>query len=157
MKKLMIIGLLGFVAPQAEAFSFDLTGTWIGTQVCDDLVDGVPENFVLTDNLLEISQDGQNIRMKNFGLLYEGVAQKIAGGPTKGEAVVSVCGGNFEAQEIVRIKRIRTGGPGAGSWDAESIFQSDAVPGSIGEQDFSTCKWAYERISTDDPNVPACN
>jgi len=150
-----IMGLLCFVVPQAYA-AFDMTGTWKGTQVCNDLTEGVAENYLLQDDIVEISQQGMDIRMTGLGLLYEGVGQRTAG-PIKGEAVVSVCGGEFEAQEIVRIQRIQTGGAGQGSWDAISIFESKEYPGIEGDENFSSCKWVYERISTDDPNVPGCN
>jgi hypothetical protein len=151
----VVIGLVGLVFQQAVAF--DLTGTWRGTQVCDELIGGKFENFVVIKDKLQISQSGDKIRMSNLGLLYRGVIQKNEECKETGEAILTVCGGDFEAQEMVRILRIRAKkNETAGSWDAISIFQTTEYPGSEGVQDFATCKWAYERTDTCDPEVPTC-
>lgn len=151
----VVIGLVGLVFQQAVAF--DLTGIWRGTQVCDELIGGKFGNFVVTEDELQISQCGDEIRMSNLGLLYRGVIQENEECKETGEAILTVCGGDFEAQEMVRIMRIRAKkNETAGSWDAISIFQSSEYPGSEGVQDFATCKWAYERTDTCDPEVPTC-
>ena len=151
----VVIGLVGLVFQQA--FAFDLTGTWIGTQVCDDFVGGKFENFVVTEDEVQISQCGDEIRMSTLGLLYTGVIQENEECKDTGEALLTVCGGDFEAQEMVRILRIRAKkNETAGSWDAISIFQSTEYPGNEGVQDFATCKWAYERTDASDPEVPTC-
>ena len=143
------LAMIALVAGAAQAQPVpDLTGTWIGTQVCDDLVDGERESFVLTDNIAEISQSGDRIRIANFDLFYEGVVQGT--GSKSGDAMVVTCDGQT-ADEIVRIENARVGPGGAGGWEAISIFFSED-----GATTFSDCKWAYERISDDDPNVPAC-
>lgn len=156
----VVIGLVGLVFQQAVAF--DLTGTWIGTQICDEIVGGKFENFVVTEDEVQISQCGDEIRMttsglSTFGLLYSGVIQENEECKDTGEAILTVCGGDFEAQEMVRIMRIRAKkNETAGSWDAISIFQSSEYPGYEGVQDFATCKWAFERTDASDPEVPTC-
>ena len=64
-----------------------------------------------------------------------------------------VCdGGEFEAQEMVRIRRIRTDkGSGEVAWDAESIFLSKE-----GGKNYSTCKWEYTRVSDEEPDFDPC-
>ena len=37
-----------------------------------------------------------------------------------------------------------------------SIFFTDDFPLFDGVLDFETCKWAYERVSTERPDVPEC-
>ena len=147
------IAILTLTFATAWAANPDVTGTYIGTQLCDDLVDGERQNFLLTDNVLYLKQDGDILYMNNFDLLYSGTLQAAEG--QSAEALVSVCGGDFEAQEIVRIRRIRVknGSKGGAAWDADSIFytKNDVVFGRT----FSTCKWEYERTSTDVPDF-AC-
>ena len=156
----VVIGLVGLVFQQAVAF--DLTGTWIGTQICDEIVGGKFENFVVTEDEVQISQCGDEIRMttsglSTFGLLYSGVIQENEECKDTGEAILTVCGGDYEGQEMVRIMRIRAKkNETAGSWDAISIFQSSEYPGYEGVQDFATCKWAFERTDASDPEVPTC-
>src|SRR4029450_6048266 len=62
----------------------DLTGTWEGTQVCDDLIGGEFVNFGDNEHRLLIVQDGDSFRLlytaKPEGeiaddLVYEGVVQ----------------------------------------------------------------------------------
>ena len=151
-RKVLWLALIALVAGAAQAAPVpDLTGTWIGTQVCDDLSDGERVSFVLTDNIAEISQDGDRIRMAKFGFLYEGIVQGT--GPKAGEAAIASCGGEFEVTEVVRIENVRVGPGSDGAWEAISVFfTEDEAFGTI----FSDCKYAYERISDEDPNVPAC-
>jgi hypothetical protein len=57
---------------------------------------------------------------------------------------------------MLRLRRVLTNAVGLGSFDAESLYESSAVPGLEGTEIIGTCKWAYQRVSTDDPRVPAC-
>ena len=41
-------------------------------------------------------------------------------------------------------------------FDADFIFFTDDFPSFRGTPDFDTCKWAYERVSTERPDVPEC-
>jgi len=135
-----------------QAGALNMTGTWEGFTACDELKGGefTHDSF---PELLEISQDGDTVRMSGFGILYEGKVQEITGSSIQGEAVLGACGG-IEETETVRIQRIVTQGD-EGSFDATSVYESDEF--FPGLRTFGTCKWHYNRVSTDDPNVPACD
>ncbi len=154
MKKVTVLflalALTGFAAAQAKKLP-DLTGTYQGTQICDDLVDGERQNFLLVSDTLLIKQDGDVVHMDNFGLLYSGNIQGAEG--KSAEAMMTVCdGGEFEAKEIVRIRHIRTKkSTGEGAWDAHSIFESKE-----GGKNYSSCKWEYVRVSDEEPDFDPC-
>jgi hypothetical protein len=141
----------------------DLSGTWEGTQVCDDLIGGEFANFVDNEHRLLIVQDGDSFRLlytaKPEGeiaddLVYEGVVQNVEGSD-QFEALAGICGGDYKAEEIVRLRRIEASETAA-RFDADSIFFTDDFPSFRGTLDFETCKWAYERVSTERPDVPKC-
>jgi hypothetical protein len=136
----------------------DLTGTWEGVQVCDDLIEGEFANFV-ADDRVEITQDGSRLRLRRVAnesrLIYEGSLARIVGAAHV-EALVSICDGTYVAQEMVRLRRVLTKEDGSGTFDAESLYESTDAPGFEEIEIFGTCKWAYERVSIEDPNVPAC-
>jgi hypothetical protein len=154
---------LGHGALAQDGSEVDLTGTWEGTQVCDVLLGGEFTDFVIIDNPLLVVQDGDRFRFLYVGeseeevaddLVYEGVIQRVEGSDHS-EAMAGICGGDFEAEEIVRLRRIETS-EDEGRFDAESIFFTDDFPPVEGVLTFSTCKWAYERVSTEPPDVPEC-
>jgi hypothetical protein len=53
----------GSGAPAQDGSEVDLTGTWEGTQVCDDLIGGEFANFVDNEHRLLIVQDGDSFRL----------------------------------------------------------------------------------------------
>lgn len=144
----------------AQQASADLTGSWEGLQVCDDNRGSDQVNYV-ADDRVEISQAGESLHLRRVtrdgasALLYEGHVMAI-GGTERVEALLTVCDGTYAAQEIVRLRRVVASAGGSGTFDAESLYQSTDAPGLAGVEIFGTCKWAYERVSTDDPGVPAC-
>jgi hypothetical protein len=160
--------MLGFLAsgsgPLAQdGAEIDLTGTWEGTQICDELIGGEFVNTVIADNPLLIVQDGDTLRFLYIGepeeeiaddLLYEGVLQSVDGSDHF-EALVGVCGGDYKAEEIVRLRRIESSETAA-RFDADFIFFTGGFPAAEGVLDFATCRWAYERVSTEPPDVPEC-
>ncbi len=93
----------------------DLTGTWEGAQICDELVGGEFSDFVIVDNPLLVVQDGDTFRFLVVGsedaiaddLVYEGVIQRVEGSDHF-EALASICGGDYQAEEIVRLRQIET-------------------------------------------------
>ena len=137
---------------QALAAPFDLTGTWKGFAVCEELKDGkfTHETF---PSPLEISHMGDTIRIRGFGILYEGVTQSIGQGQLDGEALLSACGGIPET-ETVRLRQVVTKRNGWGKFVADTVFGSDDF--FPGQRAFGTCQWFYERVSGDDPDVPSC-
>jgi hypothetical protein len=132
----------------------DLTGTWEGAQICEELIGGEFVNFVAAEDQVLVIQDGDRLRFSNLLLVYEGVIQEVQGSDFV-EAIAGVCGGDYKAEEIVRLRRINVS-EDAASFDADSIFFTDDFPGDEGVLDFDTCKWAYERVSTEPPDVPEC-
>ena len=155
--------VLGSSALAQDGPEVDLTGTWEGAQICDDLIEGEFVHFVDDDHRLLFVQDGDTFRLlytaKPEGeisddLVYEGIIQTVEGSDHF-EALAGICGGDYEAQEIVRLRRIETS-EAVGRFDADSIFFTDDFPSAEGDRDFETCKWAYERVSTEPPEVPEC-
>jgi hypothetical protein len=154
----IILTLCGPTLAGSDLKILNLTGTWEGLQVCDDNEGGEQVNFV-TDDRVEISQRGHHLRLRRVnqsgGLIYDGRVLEISGS-TRVEAMVSVCDGTYVAREMVRLRRVRATADGSGSFDAESLYESTDALGFEGVQIFGTCKWAYERVSTKNPRVPAC-
>jgi hypothetical protein len=152
------MGLLPSGAAPADEAS--LTGIWEGIQVCDDSNAGVQLNFV-ADDRVEITQLDGRLRFRRVAedravsLLYEGPVVALASSE-RFEAMVSVCGGSYEAKEMLRLRRVQVNEDGSGSFDAESLYESADAPRLEGVQIFGTCKWAYERVSTSNPRVPRC-
>jgi hypothetical protein len=150
----------GFGSAADDDVIADLTGTWEGLQVCDNNTGGEQINFV-TDDQVEITQDGSRIRLRRVAkdgtraLIYEGSLARIDGAAHV-EALVSICDGTYVAQEMLRLRRVLTKEEGSGTFDAESLFESTDAPGLEEIEIFGTCKWAYERVSIEDPNLPAC-
>ncbi len=106
--------VLGSSALAQDGPEVDLTGTWEGAQICDDLTGGELSNFVIVDNPLLVVQDGDTFRFVYVGhpeeevaddLVYEGVIQPVEGSDHF-EALAGVCGGDYKAEEIVRLRRI---------------------------------------------------
>ena len=107
--------VLGSSAPAQDGPEVDLTGTWEGEQICDELIGGEFVNTVIIDNPLLVVQDGHTFRFLYLGapeeevaddLLYEGVIQNVAGSDHF-EALAGVCGGDYKAEEMVRLRRIK--------------------------------------------------
>ena len=144
-----VFGLFGLGTVQAG--SLNMTGTWEGFTVCDELKDGVFTYDSFPEPELQISQDGDTLRMSAFGIFYEGKVQEITGSSIQAEAVVSACGGTPET-ETVRLRITIKGNEG--SLDAASIYESDEF--FPGLRTFGTCKWHYKRVSTNDPMVLPC-
>ena len=146
-----------------DGSEIDLTGTWEGSQICDDLLGGEFDDFVIVDNPLLVVQDGDRFRFVYIGepeeeiaddLVYESVIQTVEGSD-QFEAMAGICGGDYKAEEIVRLRRIEISETAA-RFDADSIFFTDDFPSFRGFSTSETCKWAYQRVSTERPDVPKC-
>jgi hypothetical protein len=134
-----------------------------GAQICAELIGGKFSDFVIVDNPLLVVQDGDTFRFLYIGepeeeiaddLVYEGVIQAVEGSD-QFEAMAGICSGDYKAEEIVRLRQIETSET-AGRFNAESIFFTDDFPSFRGDLDFASWKWAYERVSTEAPDVPEC-
>jgi hypothetical protein len=166
-KAFALSGMLGSLAFGSGALAedgseVDLTGTWEGAQICEGLIGGEFSDFVVVDNPLLVIQDGDTFKFIYIGdeeeiaddLVYEGVIQHVEGSDHV-EALAGLCGGDYKAEEIVRLRRIEVLEDVA-RFDADSIFFTDDFPLAEGVLDFETCKWTYERVSTEPPDVPEC-
>ena len=166
-KVLSLCSMLGSLAFGSSALAtdgseVDLTGTWEGEKVCDQLNGGEFHNFVQVDDVLHIIQDGDTFRFVDLGtqpgipddLVREGVVQNVEGNNNL-EALAGICGGDYKAQEIVRLRRIEISETEA-HFDAEFIFFTEDFLLFEGNRIFATCKWAFERVSTELPEVPRC-
>jgi hypothetical protein len=132
-----MLGSLAFgsSALAEDASEIDLTGTWEGAQICDELIGGKFSDFVIVDNPLLVVQDGDTFRFLYIGepeeeiaddLVYEGVIQAVEGSD-QFEAMAGICSGDYKAEEIVRLRQIETSET-AGRFNAESIFFTDDFP-----------------------------
>src|SRR4029450_4919969 len=101
--------------------------------VAEDRVEITQKDDLL--RLQRVTQDGAD------SLLYEGPVAALVSSE-RFEAMVSVCGGSYKAQEMVRLRRVQVNEDGSGSFDAESLYDSAGAPGKEGVQIFGTCKWA---------------
>ncbi len=72
-------------AQEAVAKRFNLTGTWKGYAVCEELKGG-HFTFDAFPEPLSISHRADRIRISTFGVLYEGVTQTIPKSQLRGEA-----------------------------------------------------------------------
>ena len=115
---LALSSMLGYLAFASGALAqdgsdVDLTGTWKGAQICEELIGSEFGNFVVVDNPLLVVQDGDTFRFLYVGdeeeladdLIYEGVIQNVEGSDHF-EALAGICGGDYKAEEIVRLRRI---------------------------------------------------
>ena len=166
-KVLSLCSMLGSLAFGSSALAqdgseVDLTGTWKGEKVCDQLNGGEFHNFVQVDDVLLVIQDGDTFRFVDLGnqpkipddLVREGVVQNVEGSNNL-EALAGICGGDYNAQAIIRLRRIEISETDA-HFDAESVFFTDDFLLFEGNRIFATCKWAFERVSTTPPSVPDC-
>jgi hypothetical protein len=102
--------------------------------VCDDLIEGEFVNFV-TDDRVEITQDGSRIRLRRVAndgistLIYKGSLERIVGA-VHVEALVSICGGTYVAQEMVRLRRVLTDEDGSGLSMPKACMKARTHPGS---------------------------
>src|SRR5262245_15254115 len=132
-KVLSLCSMLGSLAFGSSALAtdgseVDLTGTWQGVKICDQLNGGEFRNFVQVDDVLHIIQDGDTFKLVDLGtqpeipddLVYEGVIQNVEGS-NNSEAFAVICSGDYKAQATLRLRRIEISETGA-HFDAESVF-----------------------------------
>ena len=160
MKRWRLVGVMtgalcGMLMSQANAF--DLTGTWQGKQECKLLTrDGQRETEVFDPNVITITQVGDEVRIlmtldPTTSLLYRGLPFTNPTDPNRGEVAFRLCGLSSNTAtkgEMGRVKvRVKPGLPG-GRFEGISIFSN--------AEEVDTCEWAYQRVSVEDPQVPAC-
>jgi len=143
----------------SHAAAFDLTGTWIGTRKCQDLVQGVKEKF--TDPAtFQVTQTGDAIGIfADFGAAgttnYTGLANFLVAKPDKGEFAMIHCGtndivgDNTTYDSVGRMQVTTKADKVKATLKGTTIF-SDAgtTPPSLG-----TCKWSLKRTDATDTGV----
>ena len=158
----MIAGLmlLGVSSTVAVAAPPDLTGEWKGVVLCAGLTGGKFGSFE-EHTTFSIAQTGWQFtaRYKGTGdvpddLVYRGYVQRADHG--QGEAAAIACGGDYAADEVIRLRPIVLTSK-KGYFDGVSNFFTRNYPGSRGISDMETCKYSFERVSTVRPRVPACS
>jgi hypothetical protein len=160
MRRQLLVGIMTgalCVMLRSQASAFDLTGTWQGKQVCKLLTsDGQRETEVFDPDVLSITQVGDEVRIlmpldTSGPLLYRGLSFTNPTDPNRGEVAFRLCGLSSNTAtkgEMGRVKvRVKPALPG-GRFEGTSIFSTAT--------EVDTCEWAYQRISVDDPGVPAC-
>ena len=88
-------------------------------------------------------------------LVYEGVIQTVEGSDHF-EALASVCGGDYKAEELVRLRRIETSADG-GRFDADSIFFTDDFPLAEGVLGVRYLQVGERAASPERPDVPSAS
>lgn len=155
-----LFALATLAAPQAgRAAAFDLTGEWHGSEICDEVDAGKRNVFVETSPIFIRQEADGRFRLLfrldggRADVIYEGLTQVTDGGGREGIAIA--CGGAFRSQEVIRLRPLTGKGP-APFFDGESQFFTNDFPGSGGAVNFGTCKYAYTRVATAAPRIPAC-
>jgi hypothetical protein len=150
---LVIVGATVLAAHAAQAI--DVTGTWVGAQICE-YFDGSPRIVKLRDDTLFITQTG-NTAFFASALIGVYKAQVIEDGrrpADKAEAVFVACSTTDEStfQELGRADKLQVTG-------SESIFQATSSFFQMNEDGYrfgGTCEWNYRRVDTADPGVTGC-
>jgi hypothetical protein len=152
--------MIAFDAVGTDRFS--ITGTYEGVVACDDIIDGLSEGF-FSPAVVKIVQHGDEIDLMHtyeniegpVSRLYRGSVRTDPGGDTI-SGFFEACGGSYPARELARIFPASTSDDGF-SFSADSVFQSTAVPGVVGQLVVDSCKYALERTSTTRPDIDTCD
>lgn len=152
---------LGGAAAAAEPF--DLTGTYEGFVVCDNVTGGVAGTFG-RPMTVAIVQSGDRIDARNTievdpsqdasYTVFRGKAMAgAAGGWVSG--YLEVCDSSFPHDEMIRIFPASTGAE-TFSFAADTVFVAEAVPGMGENLVVESCKWSLTRTSTESPDFAPC-
>jgi hypothetical protein len=150
---------LGLCSASAPALATDITGIWVGEQVCQ-YFDGTATNPRFTDDFLLITQQGDNFFLFTplAGLFQAQAIDDLRSPATKAQAIFIHCDTTVTSdfQELGRAKKLETNSNPtsvAGTFEATSNFFETAPDGF---RFMGTCQWTYRRVSTEDPDVPDC-
>ncbi|HYC00604.1 MAG TPA: hypothetical protein VEC57_15830 [Candidatus Limnocylindrales bacterium] len=133
---------LALVVSASPAHALDVEGTWQGKQVCKLFNSSGLKDVDKFDAAMEISQEGTVVAVDidDGTWTYSGAVLQSAQDADSGEIGMTLC---KEGQsETVRLK------VKGDKMQGISIFRTNS------END--TCKWVFERVSTEDPLVTPC-
>ena len=153
--------MLSAAATAAEPF--DLTGTYEGFVVCDNVTGGIAGAFG-RPMTFAIVQTGDRIDARNTVevdpsqeasfTVFRGRAMAGAAGNWV-SGYLEVCDSSFPHDEMIRIFPASTTAE-TFSFAADTVFVSDAVP-SMGENlVVESCRWSLTRTSTEKPSFVPC-
>ena len=150
---ILAVTLLSLAVPSVHAV--DITGTWVGTMICDLVV---PENphfrQVLRDQVVEIEmlnnwqfllefQDGANASDPMFGsAVDDGRIQ------TRGKVAAQACLGNLAITRFLTADAIVNDTTGGGTLSGQMTRLLTNAPGFV-----ETCRVAFRRTSTAAPTI----
>src|SRR5215510_2780940 len=79
---------------EAQAGTFDLTGTWQGIQTCEFISSGTKYTDTFPNDKLQITQSGSKVRIRERaeGMLYMGLIFPVATDRNRGQVSFRLCG-----------------------------------------------------------------
>ena len=156
----VILATLG-AACADDAFSW--TGSYEGMLACDDVTGGEFSTFARsvtasvqqteTEIQLEISavvdaSEGVTSSTYRGGIMYSPAGDVASG-------YLEACRVSFPYKELVRIFPASVTGE-TFAFSADTIFVSEAVPGTDDKLIVESCRWSLTRISTETPSLNSC-
>ncbi len=154
--------LMSFPAKSAEE-AFSWTGTYEGMFACDDVTDGRASSFG-RDMKVQIVQEDDRLTVHTGAVvdsatgtstsIYTGVVKDSANGDVS-SGYLEICWSSFAYKELLRIFPAATDEENFG-FAADTIFVSDSLPGAEGALVVESCKWSLKRVSTQKPDIAAC-
>jgi len=142
----------------AAAWAIDLTGTWAGTQVCQEF-DGQARIRNFPNDEMTVSQSGNDLFFFTplVGVFHAQVIENAKRPAGKADAIFTACGTTDAStyQELGRATTLRVTTRGSETrFEALSNFFQDNPDGY---RFMGTCVWNYRRVDTADPKVGDCS
>jgi len=137
-----------------RAIAFDLTGQWSGRLTCKGIVGAQKRTFTTAPSTLLITESPV-LEISADGVFYNGEEFPDPSHPSRGEIAIIRCGttssfGEFGG-EFGRLRVSVNPAKGSGSLGGMSLRTDVVVASSV-----YTCRWAYKRVSTQQPVLESC-
>ncbi|HKA54091.1 MAG TPA: hypothetical protein VKJ47_10565 [Candidatus Binatia bacterium] len=142
----------------AAAWAINLTGTWAGTQVCQEF-DGKARTRTFPNDEMAVSQSGNGLFLFTplAGVFHAQVIEDAERPASKANAIFTACSTTEAStyQELGRATtlRVTTRGSETRFEALSNFFQADPD----GYRFMGTCVWNYRRVDTADPKVGDCH
>jgi hypothetical protein len=150
-------------AAAMAAERFDLTGSYEGFVVCDNVTGGIASTFG-RPMTFAIVQTGDRIDARNTvevdpsqdasHTVFRGWAIASAAGDWV-SGYLEVCDSSFPHDEMIRIFPASTTAE-TFSFAADTVFAAEAVPGMGENLVVESCKWSLARTSIELPSFEPC-